>query len=126
MPKLSEEARKKIAEAVRKSWVARRARQANAKPASTGGRKKKLSAEARKKISDAVRRSWAGRRGRMVSGVAGPAMAAINQATRTLKGLTLQAIGGLSNHRGVTQKLKELETLASDLRRLLGNERSRV
>jgi hypothetical protein len=129
MAKLSEEARKKIADAVRKSWVARRARQASAKPAANSSGRKKLSAAAKRKIAAAVRRSWALRRaGRGSAGsmvAAGGAsrgaavLNAIEQASQTLRKLTLEDIRPLAGQRKAAASLQELATLASELRRLV-------
>lgn len=137
MPKLSEEARKKIADGVKKSWAARRARQA-AKPAANGAAKtaqtakaakpsrRKLSAAARRRIADALKASWAMRRAggapvrQAKSGQGGgTVMAAIEQASRTLRTLTLADIRPLSGRRDAATKLEELASLASELKRLI-------
>lgn len=133
MPKLSAEARKKIADAVRKSWAARRAKQQAsakpaAKPAPNGATRGKLSEEARRKIADAVRRSWAARRagrptakaltsGRLGSGSS--ILLTVEQASTTLRTLTFDDIRPLSGQRKAVEKLAELAALASELKRLL-------
>ncbi|MBI3608378.1 MAG: hypothetical protein HY207_10445 [Nitrospirae bacterium] len=133
MPKLSEEARKKIADAVRKSWAARRAKQQGsakpaAKPAATGRPRGKLSLEARKKIADALRRSWAARRagrstskaltgGQLTRGAS--ILSAVEETSRTLRMLTLDDIRPLSGQRQAAEKLGELATLASALKKLI-------
>lgn len=135
MPKLSEEARKKIADGVKKSWAARRARQA-AKPAANGAAKtakaakpsrRKLSAAARQRIADALKASWAVRRAggapvrqaKIGQGGGRTVMAAIEQASRTLRTLTLADIRPLSGRRDAATKLEELASLASELKRLI-------
>src|SRR3989338_5471216 len=65
MPKLSEEARKKISDAVRKSRAARRAKQFGAKPVGakqSADRRCTLAAAARRKIHAGVKRARAGGR----------------------------------------------------------------
>jgi hypothetical protein len=133
MPKLSEEARKKISDAVRKSWVARRAKQQGsakpaAKPASNGTSRGKLSAEARKKIADAVRRSWAARRagrptskalasGQLARGAS--ILSTVEETSKTLRMLTLDDIRPLSGQRKAVEKLGELAALVSELKKLI-------
>ncbi|MEO5657064.1 MAG: hypothetical protein ABIO65_04725 [Nitrospiria bacterium] len=134
MPKLSEEARKKIADGVKKSWAARRARQA-AKPAANGAAqtakaakpsRRKLSAAARQRIADALKASWAMRRAggapvrqAKIGQGGGAVMAAIEQASQTLRTLTLADIRPLSGRRDAATKLEELASLASELKRLI-------
>ena len=133
MPKLSEEARKKISDAVRKSWAARRAKQQGsaqpaAKPAANGRPRGKLSLEARKKIADALRRSWAARRaGRSISKAPTSGqlargtsiLSAVEETSRTIRMLTLEDIRPLSGQRQAVEKLGELARLASELKKLI-------
>ncbi|MFZ5862950.1 MAG: hypothetical protein ACOYXR_08940 [Nitrospirota bacterium] len=141
MAKLSDEAKKKIAEAVKRSWVLRRARMAgkakgtgHAAPGGTGAAKsagkgrRKLSAAAKQRIAEAVKRSWAlrraGRTGATVSGGRGSAggariLASIQQASRALRSLTLDDLRPLAGRKDAAAQLAELAGLASDLRRLI-------
>ncbi len=140
MAKLSEEAKKKIAEAVKRSWALRRTRmaakaKAEGKPA-TGGAvaarpagkgRRRLSAAAKRRIAEAVKRSWASRRaggaespakgarGSSVSGI----LASIQQASQALRSLTLDDLRPLSGRKDAAAQLAELSGLALDLRRLI-------
>jgi hypothetical protein len=136
MAKLSEESKKKIAEAVKRSWEARRAKLATAKSAPTGAvgtkgaagkSRRRLSADSRRRIAEAVKRSWATRRagpgvgagklGRPIADVA--ILAAVEQASQALRSLTLADLRPLAGRRDAVVRLDELATLASDLRRLI-------
>jgi hypothetical protein len=141
MAKLSDEAKKKISDAVKRSWASRRARTAaNAKaagkpangkspssrPAATKGRRR-LSADAKRRIAEAVKRSWASRRaGRPVSPAKGGGVSAgagillsIQQASRALRSLTLDDLRPLAGRKDAAAHLEELAGLATDLRRLI-------
>jgi hypothetical protein len=136
MAKLSEEAKKKIADAVKRSWVLRRARLATAK-ASEGGTvgakrgaakgRRRLSVDARRRIAEAVRRSWASRREGQPAGTAklgsiargGSILAAVERATNALRSATLEELRPLAGRRDAAVRLDELATLASDLKRLI-------
>jgi hypothetical protein len=140
MAKLSDEAKKKIAEAVKRSWALRRARMAAkakaegktatkgtvaAKPAGKGRRP--LSAAAKRRIAAAVKRSWASRRaGRAESpakegrGSAGAGiLASIQQASQALRALTLDDLRPLAGRKDAAAQLEDLAGLASDLRRMI-------
>jgi hypothetical protein len=135
MPKLSEEARKKIADAVRKSWAARRAKQAGAKqagakqagakPAADG--RGTLSAAARRKIAAGVKRAWAARRAGQVGAkraplgriTGGAILSAVEQAAKTLRKATVEDIRPLAGQRSAARQLDELASLASELKRLI-------
>ncbi|MEW6681596.1 MAG: hypothetical protein AB1451_01540 [Nitrospirota bacterium] len=127
MAKLSEEAKKKIAESVKRSWAVRRAKLATAKPAPTsaastkggeGKGRRRLSADARRRIAEAVKRSWATRRaGRPIAdrGI----LAAVERASQALRSLTLADLRPLTGRRDAAVRLDELAALASDLKRLI-------
>lgn len=136
MRKLSEEAKKRIAEAVKRSWVLRRQRAAAkaqgggavvVKRGSAKAGRRRLSAEAKKRIAEAVRRSWIARRAGRVGGagkvgrVAGGhgILAAIDQASNALRSLTLDDLRPLAGRRDAVARLDDLATLASDLKRLI-------
>lgn len=138
MAKLSEDVRKKIADAVKKSWAARRARQqsaaksgngagaATATGKTTGGRRR-LSADARRRIAEAVKLSWANRRAgkpatTRVGAVnlgGGAILSVVEHAAQTLRTVTLEDIRPLAGRRDAASKLDELVSLASDLKRLI-------
>lgn len=125
MAKLSEEAKKKIAEAVKRSWAVRRAKLATAKAAPTSATKggegkgrRRLSADARRRIAEAVKRSWVTRRaGRPIAdrGI----LAAVERASQALRSLTLADLRPLTGRRDAAVRLDELAALASDLKRLI-------
>jgi hypothetical protein len=125
MPKLSEEARKKISDAVRKSWAARRAKQAGAKPAVDG--RGALSAAARRKIAAGVKRAWAARRAGQVGAkraplgriTSGAILSAVEQAAKALRKATMADIRPLAGQRSAARQLDELASLASELKRLI-------
>lgn len=131
MAKLSEESKKKIAEAVKRSWVLRRTRLA-AKAAAlrptgtkhaTKGRRR-LSADAKRRIAEAVKLSWATRRTAQASKNIDPAgtggiIAAVERASKALRALTLDDLRPLAGRRVAAVRLEELATLASDLRRMI-------
>lgn len=141
MAKLSDEAKKKIAEAVKRSWALRRTRMAAkataegktatkgtvaAKPAGKG--RQPLSAAAKRRIAAAVKRSWASRRraGRAESpakdgrGSAGAGiLASIQQASQALRALTLDDLRPLAGRKDAAAQLEDLAGLASDLRRMI-------
>jgi len=136
MPKLSEESKRKIAEAVKRSWVIRRAKLATGKPAPTGSAvakaaagksRRRLSADAKRRIAEAVKRSWASRRagrpvgpgkvGRPVADLA--ILAAVERASQALRSVTLGDLRPLTGRRDAVVRLDELATLASDLKRLI-------
>ena len=135
MPKLSEEARKKISDAVRKSWAARRAKQvvakqtvaklAGAKPAADG--RGKLSAVARRKIAAGVKRAWAARRAGQGGATRAPLeritggaiLSAVEQAANALRTATVADIRPLAGQRAAARQLDELAALASELKRLI-------
>ncbi len=135
MSKLSEEAKKKIAEGVKRSWALRRAHLASAKTSvgSTGVAKQKaakgrrLSADAKRRIAEAVKRSWVSRRaGRSarpakLAGIAtgGGVLAAVERAANALRSATLEDLRPLAGRRDAVVRLDELATLASDLKRLI-------
>lgn len=138
MPKLSEAAKKKIADAVKRSWVLRRAKLATAKSSSlsaeTAGAKRgpgkgrrRLSVDAKRRIAEAVKRSWAARRagrsvgsGKLVGpGADGGILAAVERASNALRSLTLADLRPLTGRRDAAVRLEELATLASDLRRMI-------
>jgi hypothetical protein len=140
MAKLSDEAKKKIAEAVKRSWALRRARMAaKAKAESktaTGGTvaaspagkgRRPLSAAAKRRIAAAVKRSWASRRaGRAESPVKGERgaagagiLASIQQASQALRALTLEDLRPLAGRKDAAAQLEDLAGLASDLRRMI-------
>jgi hypothetical protein len=138
MAKLSEEAKKKIAEAVKRSWALRRAKLATAKAAPAGApgmkrgavkSRRRLSADARRRIAEAVKRSWATRRaGRPVALGGGKLaratadrgiLAAVERASQALRSLTLDDLRPLTGRRDAVVRLDELATLASDLKRLI-------
>ena len=130
MPKLSEEARKKISDAVRKSWAARRAKQAGAKPVgakpAADGRGT-LSAAARRKIAAGVKRAWAARRAGQVGAkrvplgriTGGAILSAVEQAAKALRKATVEDIRPLAGQRAAARQLDELASLASELKRLI-------
>ena len=130
MPKLSEEARKKISDAVRKSWAARRAKQAGAKPVgakpAADGRGT-LSAAARRKIAAGVKRAWAARRAGQVGAkrvplgriTGGAILSAVEQAAKALRKATVADIRPLAGQRSAARQLDELASLASELKRLI-------
>jgi len=130
MPKLSEEARKKISDAVRKSWAARRAKQAGAKPVgakpAADGRGT-LSAAARRKIAAGVKRAWAARRAGQVGAkrvplgriTGGAILSAVEQAAKALRKATVEEIRPLAGQRSAARQLDELASLASELKRLI-------
>lgn len=130
MPKLSEEARKKISDAVRKSWAARRAKQAGAKPVgakpAADGRGT-LSAAARRKIAAGVKRAWAARRAGQVGAkrvplgriTGGAILSAVEQAAKALRKATVEDIRPLAGQRSAARQLDELASLASELKRLI-------
>ncbi len=137
MPKeLSDESRKKIADAVKKSWVLRRAKLASAK-ASAGGAvgtkqasakgRRRLSADARRRIAEAVKRSWASRRAGQAArppklgGITrgGGILAAVERAANALRSATLEDLRPLAGRRDAAVRLDELAALASDLKRLI-------
>lgn len=140
MAKLSEDVRKKIADAVKKSWAARRARQqaaarsgngAGAATVKTKGGRRRLSADARRRIAEAVKLSWANRRagksaaarvGAMPLG-GGSILSVVEHAAQTLRTVTLEDIRPLAGRRDAASKLDELVSLASDLKRLIHPER---
>src|SRR3989344_4065307 len=103
MPKLSEEARKKISDAVRKSWAARRAKQAG------------------------VKRAWAARRAGQVGAkrvplgriTGGAILSAVEQAAKALRKATVEDIRPLAGQRAAARQLDELASLASELKRLI-------
>ena len=125
MAKLSNESKKKIAEAVKRSWALRRARMAAktgakspaanagaARPAGKGRRP--LSAAAKRRIALAVKRSWAFRRagkagpsekgGRLTSGVG--ILGSIQQASNALRSLTLDDLRPLAGRRDAAAQLE--------------------
>jgi hypothetical protein len=140
MAKLSDEAKKKIAEAVKRSWALRRARMATkakttgkpvtggaaaTKPAGKGRRP--LSAAAKRRIAEAVKRSWASRR---AGGAALPAkgargsagsgiLASVQQASQAIRSLTLDDLRPLAGRKDAAAHLAELAGLVSDLRRMI-------
>jgi hypothetical protein len=141
MANLSDEAKKKISDAVKRSWTLRRARTAaNAKaagrsapgkgassrPAAKKGRRR-LSADAKRRIAEAVKRSWAERRTRRAAspvratGVSAGSgiLASIQQASRTLRSLTFDDLRPLAGRKDAAAHLEELAGLVSDLRRLI-------
>jgi hypothetical protein len=135
MRKLSEDSKKKIADAVKRSWALRRARVASAKtgtanavatkPLAKGRRR--LSADAKRRIAEAVKRSWAFRRagkparpaklGSVATG--GGILAAVERATNALRSATLEDLRPLTGRRDAAVRLDELAALASDLKRLI-------
>jgi hypothetical protein len=136
MRKLSEDSKKKIADAVKRSWVLRRARVASAKtntgnavatkqPPAKGRRR--LSADAKRRIAEAVKRSWAFRRAgkpartAKLGGAAtgGGILAAVERATNALRSATLEDLRPLTGRRDAAVRLDELAALASDLKRLI-------
>lgn len=134
MAKLSEESKKKIAEAVKRSWVLRRARLSakagSAKPAGTkqiSKGRRRLSADAKRRIAEAVKLSWAARRAgrttllakRAVPGKSGDIIAAVERASKALRALTLDDLRPLTGRRDAAVRLEELAALASDLRRMI-------
>lgn len=130
MPKLSEEARKKISDAVRKSWAARRAKQAGAKPVSAkpaADGRGTLSAAARRKIAAGVKRAWAARRAGQVGAkrvplgriTGGAIISAVEQAAKALRQATVEDIRPLAGQRSAARQLDELASLASELKRLI-------
>jgi hypothetical protein len=141
MASLSTEAKKKISDAVKQSWVLRRAQMAANPKAATApspGKgalsraaakkaRRHLSADAKRRIAEGVRRSWASRRtgragslekGRGASSRAG-ILASIQQASRALRSLTLDDLRPLAGRRDAAAHLEELAGLATDLRRLI-------
>ncbi len=141
MAKLSDEAKKKIAEAVKRSWALRRARmaataKAEGKTATGGGTvaaspagkgRRPLSAAAKRRIAEAVKRSWALRRAGQAEspakegrGSAGAGiLALIQQASQALRALTLDDLRPLAGRKDAAAQLEDLAGLASDLRRML-------
>lgn len=133
MAKLSEQSKKKIAEAVKRSWVLRRARLAvKAGSAWSAGTKqgakarRRLSADAKRRIAEAVKLSWAARRAGRTTlavkrGSAGSngIIAAVERASKALRTLTLDDLRPLAGRRDAAVRLEELATLASDLRRMI-------
>jgi hypothetical protein len=140
MAKLSDEAKKKIAEAVKRSWALRRARMAAkakaegktatggtvaARPAGKGRRP--LSAAAKRRIAEAVKRSWASRRaGRAAlpaKGALGSSgsgiLTSIQQASLAIRSLTLDDLRPLAGRKDAAAQLAELAGLVSDLRRMI-------
>lgn len=136
MRKLSEDSKKKIADAVKRSWVLRRARVASAKtstanavatkhPPAKGGRR--LSADAKRRIAEAVKRSWAFRRAgkparpakHESAATGGGILAAVERATNVLRSATLEDLRPLTGRRDAAVRLDELAALASDLKRLI-------
>lgn len=134
MSKLSEEAKKKIAEGVKRSWALRRAQLASAKTSvgSTGVAKQKaakgrrLSADAKRRIAEAVKRSWVSRRAgrsarpaKLAAIATGGVLAAVERAANALRSATLEDLRPLAGRRDAVVRLDELATLASDLKRLI-------
>lgn len=140
MAQLSDEAKKKIAEAVKRSWALRRVRmaakaKAAGKPATgapaaarpAGKGRRRLSASAKRRIAEAVKRSWAlrrtgggelpvkGAREAAASGI----LASVQQASRAIRSLTLDDLRPLAGRKDAAAQLAELAGLASDLRRLI-------
>lgn len=136
MRKLSEDSKKKIADAVKRSWVLRRARGASAKTSTANAvatkqplakGRRRLSADAKRRIAEAVKRSWAFRRagksarsekpGSVATG--GSILAAVERATNALRSATLEDLRPLAGRRDAAVRLDELAALAADLKRLI-------